>query len=517
MAEHFPRGNLHDPSLHLFLDDYHVRNVFAMKRTFGRPRKLEEPALQDIEGRSLAWGCVRQEADGRFRCWYQSTLQDNVHEMVDAEVWGRGTDYGFYPERHPAACREWQTSILSYAESEDGLHWHRPELGLFEWRGSKQNNIVLDCRRAAEQFGGAITNLDTISVLIDEDAPASERYKLICHWETLHIHDNQVSKLDRPEEDMQRFREPRNKYLVTSPDGIRWNSPLIFVKGCAGGGDYSGVTRDHRNGRWWFNDRAPVGMPGVGFRSAGLCSSADLLDWPENVEQIVHPGQYEDWGRRYQHHGMTPFNYGDQDLGYLELSIQGAPVAMVLLSHRDGQRWQRAHGDGALLEVGPRGSYDDRVLNVMRNPPMVVGDELIIPYNGRTVDTLGYDHFRGRQIGSLGLARMRLDGFAGFEVDPLAVYRHGTAAVIQTQPVEVSAAGVQVNIEGHNGSARAALLDEGGRAIEGYGLTDCLPIAEDEVRATVRWKEKQGVSELQGRRVILMLQMVSGTVWSFRL
>ena len=517
MRHHFTPGSLYDPRLHLFIDDHHVRNVFAMKRVFGRPRKLSEPALRDIEGRSLAWGCLRQEADGRYRLWYQSTLQANVHEMATAGVWGRGTDYDYYPDRHPDACREWQTSVLSYAESDDGLQWHKPELGLFEWRGSKQNNIVLDGSAAAKQFDGCVTNLDTISVLIDEEAPEAERYKLICHWETLHIWDNIVSKLERPEADIRRFREPRAKYLVTSPDGIHWDSPLTYVKGCAGGGDYAGVTRDHRNRRWWFNDRAPIGMPGVGFRSAGLCTSEDLLHWPDTVEQVVYPGEHEDWGTRYQHHGMTPFNYGDQDLGHLELSIQGAPVASILLSHRDGQRWRRANGNEAFLEIGPKGSFDDRVLNPMRNPPMVVGDELVIPYNGRTVDVLGYEHFKGRQTGSLCLARLRLDGFAGFEVESTAVYRHGKAAVLQTQPVQVTADELQINLEGHHGTARAALLDESAKVIVGFGLDGCLPIPEDEVRATVRWKERDDLAALKDRPVMLMLQLVSGTVWSFRL
>jgi len=516
MGRHFQPNNLHDPCLRLFIDDHYIRNVFAMERTFGRPQKITEPALQDIEERCLAWGCVRQEEDGRCRCWYQSSLASNVHEMATAGVWGRGTDYGYYPDRQPAACGEWQTSVLSYAESDDGLNWHRPDLGLFEWRDSKKNSIVVDGSAAAEQFDGCLTNLDTISVLID-DAPEEERYKLVCHWETMHIWDNVVSKLDRPDEDIRRFREPRGKYMMTSPDGIHWNPQLIRIKSCAGGGDYSGVTRDHRNGRWWFNDRANPGLPGVGFRSAGLCSSQDLYNWPENVEQVIYPAGHEDWGLRYQHHGMIPFNYGDQDLAYLELSIQGAPIANVLLTHRDGEHWRRANGDGPFLGVGPRGSFDDRVVNAMRNPPMVVGDQLVIPYNGRTVDQLGYEHFKGKQVGSLGLATLRLDGFAGFEVESTAVYRHGKPAVLQTQPVPVAADQLRVNIEGHHGTARAALLDEGAGVIEGFSLEDCLPIAEDDVRATVRWEERRSLEALRGRQVIVMLQMVSGTVWSFRI
>ena len=33
-------------------------------------------------------------------------------------------------------------SVTCYAESRDGIHWTRPSLGLFEFNGSKDNNIV---------------------------------------------------------------------------------------------------------------------------------------------------------------------------------------------------------------------------------------------------------------------------------------------------------------------------------------------------------------------------------------
>ena len=34
--------------------------------------------------------------------------------------------------------------MTCYAESKDGIHWTKPDLGLFEFDGSKKNNIVWD-------------------------------------------------------------------------------------------------------------------------------------------------------------------------------------------------------------------------------------------------------------------------------------------------------------------------------------------------------------------------------------
>ena len=68
---------------------------------------------------------------------YQSVFQDGrLYRM-----YYRGIHY-----RHsgqPAQALEDHPWFLCYAESDDGIHWRRPELGLFDFKGSKANNIVL--------------------------------------------------------------------------------------------------------------------------------------------------------------------------------------------------------------------------------------------------------------------------------------------------------------------------------------------------------------------------------------
>lgn len=502
----------HDPALHLFVDDHHIRNVLSMKRVFGRAQKELQPALTDVPGRVMGWGCVLTEPD-RHRLWYQSEIPLNCHDLATAGVWGRGADYGFYPGRAPGAVPEWQTSMLSYAESADGFAWGRPELGLVEWQGSKANNILMDGSLAARQYDGVLTDLDSPSVLRDDAAPAEERYKLIAHWGTIHAFDNRVSRLGRSEADIQRFSAASAKYVVTSPDGIHWAGPLRRLKEHAGGGDYSGVTRDHRNGRWWYNDRARHGLCGSGYiRTAGLCTSHTLEEWPEHVEQVFPLGEAEDFGARFEHHGMIPFNYGDQDLGFLEVSIEGRPTASLLVSHRDGEPWRRVHSCPPVIECGPPGAIDSWVALPTRNAPMLIGDEMVIAYNGRRRS----DGNRGPSEGYLCLARLRRDGLAGMAVDLETATRHGRPGMLQTQPVTVRADTLALNVEGHRGTARAALLDPGARAIDGFGLGNCLPIDEDEVRAEVRWRGGDA-RRLVGQRVMALLELRAGVVWSFRL
>jgi hypothetical protein len=120
------------------------------------------------ENHSLAYCNVIREGD-TWRLWYEST--DHTIK-TDSDI------------------------FLCYAESRDGLHWHRPDLGLHEYEGSRKNNILL---LAGRQYGGGHGH----TVFIDEQAPAGERYKIV----------------------LSRWVEDRGWCVFggTSADGLRWH------------------------------------------------------------------------------------------------------------------------------------------------------------------------------------------------------------------------------------------------------------------------------------------------------
>ena len=77
--------------------------------------------------------------------------------------------------------------LTCYAESDDGVSWTKPKLGIFTFDGSADNNIIWDLHGA--------------SVFIDREEPdAQKRYKAIGFC-----------------------RRYRNIFLITSPDGIHWD------------------------------------------------------------------------------------------------------------------------------------------------------------------------------------------------------------------------------------------------------------------------------------------------------
>ena len=74
------------------------------------------------------------------------------------------------------ANADYKSGRIAYAESEDGIFWHKPNLGLVEFGGGKENNLV----------DAAPGLCWTVSVLHDPSAPAERRFVMagedIRHW-----------------------------------------------------------------------------------------------------------------------------------------------------------------------------------------------------------------------------------------------------------------------------------------------------------------------------------------------
>ena len=170
---------MNDPNLHLLVDDYELQHYVNLIRVVNQPRKERDPVVvadQPWEGaRAQAWGSVQQDPDGLIRMWYFSFSGLQSRDM--------------------------DRSGYGYAESRDGIHFDKPDLGVAEFRGSKNNNIWycmapdgknlceeelarrgqgLPATDADGQVIGVVNNMDGLTVVRDEDEPdPDKRYKLI--------------------------------------------------------------------------------------------------------------------------------------------------------------------------------------------------------------------------------------------------------------------------------------------------------------------------------------------------
>jgi len=95
------------------------------------------------------YGSIIKE-EGKYRMWYVA-FDDDTENKVASSRWR-----------------------AAYAESADGLNWTKPKLGLVEYKGSKENNLL--------QMGGGPWGFVNLKVLKDEaDPDSSRRYKMTSH------------------------------------------------------------------------------------------------------------------------------------------------------------------------------------------------------------------------------------------------------------------------------------------------------------------------------------------------
>ena len=132
-----------------------------LQLTLERPKKYEgNPVLKpgpqgSVDGNAaLLYGTVIKEGS-KYRMWYIAQPQPDPKFPNDTN-----------PPYRPVA----------YAESADGKHWEKPNLGLVEFCGNKNNNLV-SIEPADHPFARPD---DFVSVLRDESDPdPARRYKMV--------------------------------------------------------------------------------------------------------------------------------------------------------------------------------------------------------------------------------------------------------------------------------------------------------------------------------------------------
>ncbi|MDB6027309.1 MAG: hypothetical protein JWM68_3532 [Verrucomicrobiales bacterium] len=501
--------NFDDPDLHLLVDDAEVHRTTNLQRVINRVKKLPEPVLvadKPWEGdRVQAWGSVIQETNGLLRMWYLAlNTERKTNEM----------DRGGY-------C---------YAESRDGLHWTKPDLGVVEFRGSTSNNLfysfapdsknLVDEELARRGLGlpaldesgkeiGVLNNADGITVVRDDsEADPQKRYKLIANMQ-----DHRMWSRSYPGkypnvtgEEIRQAQKLWGHYMDTSPDGIHWTrKPRRIVSPVVG--DYALVTRDYRNQRWWLNERAKGKTP----RNVALRTSKDLLTWTEAKVTFETDPQSEGEERFFEWHGgITPFNYGNVNLGFLEKWCNGGfGNSCELVMSRDGAGWQRVAMDKAFLDISPEGAFDHLLAYPTHNPPVRIGEDLFIYYTGGGA-TVG--HERGMPM-AIGVAKIRLDRFAG-----LAHSRGTDPGEFITNPFKLTRSQLELNIEPLDRTqVRVALGDEKGQPIAGFGYGDSqVEVTPEKLYSRVSWKGKT-LAELNQKFITLHVEIRGAIIYSFRL
>ncbi|MEZ6070358.1 MAG: hypothetical protein R3C10_08770 [Pirellulales bacterium] len=455
----------------LFADDWVIERMSGLERTLHRVKKHPNNPLLTAEMPwekpcVLLYGSVMydpQREQDRFRMWYlcfTPRYNDDYTERLE------------------------KSGRIAYAVSRDGLHWERPNLGLHEYEGSKDNNIVIP-----GPWGVASVHFDP------RDPDPARRYKA------------QV-----------RYNGHRGYF---SPDGVHFTESGRMNLSAY---DRSTVHWHPLEQRWFASTKNWYKVPDEeDQRGRGYAESNDFVDWSPVTYMC---GTSLESGEIV--YGLEPFYYESMFFGLWDRyrrEPDGLLDVQLAVSH-NGRHWERPSDDAWIPltplpsdfsrakssrspETGvdpfdPRVPWDYANNSASMLGPLRVGEELWMYYSGRSTDHRSQPH-----VGSIGLGTLRLDGFFSLDAGD-------ASGELITRPLRLGDDCLRVNADASRGELRVAILDEDCRPIAPYTIEACDPITSDDVRHTITWNGSSELSEaIRGRTVRLQFELRRGELYAF--
>lgn len=461
----------------LFVDDFLVEKLVG-----SATQKLHHPQAREIvmthdepwEGSGSNYHTVFKDGD-RYRMYYRGAQFD----LKDGKL----------SEPHP--------QVTCYAESQDGIHWEKPDLGLFEFEGSKDNNIILTAVRSTHNFSPFKDTRPGV--------PQDQQYKALAYA---------VGK--------------KGLAAYVSADGIRWRLLVekpVITEGAfdsqnlafwdAPRGEYRAYYRDFQNGTRTM--RTSVSKDFVTWQGG------DWVTYGDSPKAQLYTNQIQPYPRaphlliglptRYVDRGWTGSMKELPELQHRELRASAsrrygtALTDLMLMSSRDGQDFYR--WNEAFLRPGPErpGTWNYGQLytacGLVQTAPTIEGeaDELsLYAVEGHWTDA------------SLSLRRytLRIDGFASINAT-------GDGGELQTRPSIFSGNKMVLNLATSAvGFIKVVLQDIDYKEIKGFGIKDAEPIFGDAIEREVRWKGNPDLSKLAGRPVRIRFVLNEADLYSFQ-
>ena len=482
----------------LFIDDALIDRLGGLAaRHLHHPQPREIVLRHDApwEGTGSGYHSVFRDGD-RYRMYYKAF---NIN-LVAGQIVSEKTPHRF-------TC---------YAESADGIHWTKPELGLVEFDGSRANNIVI----ATGRHGNIDVDAAHPAIFKDTNPAAAPeaRYKGVFRSDGAH-----------------------GMVAMQSPDGLHWSplgdGPILTdggfdsqnlafwdeVSGC-----YRAYWRSFPGGKVGPGVWQPVGPRGI--RTA---TSTDFLHWSEgrDLTYAGSPPPEELYVNQIKPYHRAPHLLIGLPVRYVERPWGTSLRALPDPAHREQRSAaQRRYGE-ALTETLLMCSRDG--VNFTRWPEgfLKPGPERTGTWNYgqqsaawhvvETASDLGPDAppelsfyaLENYWLGRGSVVRrytMRLDGFVSLQA-PMA----GGECV--THPLTFTGTELRLNFAtGVAGEVRVELQDAAGSPLPGYALNDCEPVFGDAVDRAVTWKHGTNVSAWAGQPVRLRLTLKDADVYALR-
>jgi|GEM_PF-278352 len=387
----------------------------------------------------------------------------------------------YYSGRPSAVADESPEQYTCLAESGDGIHFTRPALGLFEFKGSRKNNIVWQGQPS-----------HNFTPFLDENpaAPVDQRYKAIGY-------------------------HPKGGVLgaFVSPDGIHWRllteTPIITEgafdsQNLAFWDPLRGLYVDYHRG---FRGALP-GHRMLGYRDIMTCTSEDFLHWskPRMVEYCdayrynMYTNVIRPYARSPHIYIGTPARYMNARQKIAAHPYPGVSDAM-LMSSRDGLLFQRWN-EGFIRASPEPENWTDRNQYPAWGMLELSPGELSLYWG---------EHNR-HACKRLRRGTIRVDGFASLHAGGEGV------GEMLTRPLVYGGRRLEINYAtSAAGTMLFALCDEAGNAFDGFSLEDSEMLYGNELAHVVTWRGSESdLGRFAGRPVRLRVRMQDADLYAIR-
>lgn len=434
------------------------------------------PGSADARGVQF-YGSILRE-NGKYRLWYVAFDDDTAN---------------------PVASERWRAA---YAESTDGVNWTKPSLGLVDFKGSKDNNLILT--------DPAPLGFVNIKVLEDpEDPDPARRYKISSHVYFRHKRrlgtlapfvsaDGLTWRMEKPVK--------THKAELTQKDLVL---PGIHFE--PSGGLYKWDGLFYASGQ----NSMDASRPYHG-RVARVYRSADFKTWSQtSAISFVRDAQHELLGPgrsregEQAHEGISVWNRRNVLLGIYGIwhgakEWKDVTIDLGFVVSNDGIQFREPAHEWTFLKRGEDGEWDQGGL-IQGQGFENIGDETFVYYGAW--DPRHWEKEPPR--GGVGIAALPRDRFGHLTVEtagkgPGDYQLPEIVSEFVTAPVKVEKGRAQrfyVNAEGLGAEAalRIELLDDKERPLPGFSGKDAAVVRQDGFQTPLEWAGKKEIPGLPER------------------
>jgi hypothetical protein len=394
---------------------------------------------------------------------------------------------------------------VGYAWSDDGFYWHKPKLGIYEFNGTKENNMTWRSPTGGDVFGVLRPQwTDHFAIFKDyRETDPQKRYK---GWNIIY---SPAAKKNL-------------HYPLYSPDGLHWTlGPTPIAKypvGDIGNAfiDYEDPDPNRRIKIYGHQDSGygPDIEHCIPNPNGPLLPKDSADPDKQGLEDLVHlsgvlhyKGYYvmiynaNFWMEYYGYKGKVDIRHRDGRMPQPKTGIFTGDARLAV--NRDGvSKFERVNAYQPIIARGGRGDWDGGF--IVATPSAVVHNDKIYLFYTGVEEISGIvlpqweepdDPFATRT----GVATLRLDGFTNLQT------RDGLSrGLVTTKSIDVKQADKArlvvnaANLMPYRDWVEVEVLDaKTNQPIEGYKQTDAVGMFQDGIRIPVEWSKHKTLDGVQ--------------------